>query len=51
MKETELIPHLFRTEYRKIVSVLCKLFGIEHIEIAEDLVSDTFLLLQQNYGD
>ena len=43
MKERELIPHLFRTEYRKIVSVLCYLFGIEHIEIAEDIVSDTFL--------
>jgi RNA polymerase sigma-70 factor (ECF subfamily) len=43
MNHTELIPHLFRTEYRKIVSVLCKLFGIEHIEIAEDIVSDSFL--------
>ncbi len=43
MKEQELIPHLFRTEYRKIVSVLCYLFGIEHIETAEDIVSDTFL--------
>ncbi len=43
MDETDLIPHLFRTEYRKIVAVLGKLFGIEHIEIAEDIVSDTFL--------
>ncbi|GAA3945711.1 RNA polymerase subunit sigma [Chitinophaga oryziterrae] len=43
MEEKELIPRLFRTEYRKIVSVLCYLFGIEHIEIAEDIVSDTFL--------
>ena len=50
MKETELIPHLFRTEYRKIVSVLCKLFGIEHIEIAEDIVSDTFLLATELWG-
>lgn len=38
-----LIPHLFRTEYRNIVSVLSYLFGIQHIEVAEDLVSDTFL--------
>ena len=30
-------------EYRNIVSVLCYLFGIDHIETAEDLVSDTFL--------
>ena len=44
MNKQALIPHLFRTEYRKIVSVLCYLFGIEHIEIAEDIVSDTFLL-------
>jgi len=34
---TELIPNLFRTEYRKIVSVLTKTFGFERIEIAEDI--------------
>jgi len=43
MEQKELIPHLFRTEYRKITAVLCKHFGIEHIEIAEDIASDTFL--------
>ncbi len=43
MEQQDLIPHLFRTEYRKITAVLCKLFGIEHIEIAEDIASDTFL--------
>lgn len=41
--ERELIPHLFRTEFRKITAVLCKLFGIEHIEVAEDITSETFL--------
>lgn len=50
MQENELIPHLFRTEYRKIVSVLGKLFGIEHIAIAEDIVSDTFLLAAETWG-
>ena len=50
MKQAELIPHLFRTEYRKIVAVLCKLFGIAHIEIAEDIVSDTFLLASELWG-
>jgi len=50
MDHGELIPHLFRTEYRKIVSVLYKLFGIEHIEIAEDIVSDTFLLASELWG-
>ncbi|GLU57322.1 RNA polymerase sigma factor [Dyadobacter frigoris] len=44
MEKQQLIPHLFRTEYRKITSVLCKRFGIEHIEMAEDIASDTFLL-------
>jgi RNA polymerase sigma factor (sigma-70 family) len=43
MQRQELIPHLFRTESGKITTVLCKLFGIEHIEIAEDITSETFL--------
>lgn len=43
MEQQELIPHLFRTEFRKITAVLCKLFGIAHIEMAEDIASDTFL--------
>ena len=41
---------MFRTEYRKIVVVLCKLFGIEHIEIAEDIASDTFLAASELWG-
>jgi RNA polymerase sigma factor (sigma-70 family) len=49
MKQGELIPHLFRTEARKITTVLCKLFGIEHIETAEDIVSDTFLSALENW--
>ncbi len=43
MQQPELIPHLFRTEFRKITSVLCKHFGIDHIETAEDIASETFL--------
>ncbi len=50
MKENELIPQLFKTEYRKIISVLCKLFGIVHIEIAEDITNDTFLLASETWG-
>ncbi len=50
MQEKDLIPHLFKTEFRKIISVLCKLFGMEHIEIAEDIVSDTFLLASETWG-
>lgn len=43
MEQPDLIPHLFRTEFRKITAVLAKLFGIEHIEIAQDIASETFL--------
>ncbi|MDB5130678.1 MAG: sigma-70 family polymerase sigma factor [Mucilaginibacter sp.] len=42
-KQQELIPHLFRTEFRKIAAVLCKTFGMEHIEAAEDIAGETFL--------
>ena len=44
MNHSLLIPHLFRTEFRKITAVLTRLFGIAHIETAEDIASDTFLL-------
>ena len=49
MQQQELIPHLFRTEFRKIIAVLCKHFGIAHIEIAEDIASDTFLSAVENW--
>ena len=50
MKEQELLPHLFRTEYRKIISVLCKLFGFNSIGIAEDITSETFLTATQTWA-
>jgi RNA polymerase sigma factor (sigma-70 family) len=50
MKNQELIPHLFRTEYRKIVAVLCKRFGFDEIETAEDIASDTFLTATQTWA-
>jgi RNA polymerase sigma factor (sigma-70 family) len=43
MDQQTLIPHLFRTEFRKITAVLVKLFGIDHLGVAEDIASDTFL--------
>ena len=50
MEQQELIPHLFRIEYRKIVSVLCRRFGFDQIEVAEDIASDTFLTAAQTWG-
>ncbi len=47
MQQPALIPHLFRTEYRKIVAVLGKRFGFSAIETAEDIASDTFMLAVQ----
>jgi RNA polymerase sigma-70 factor (ECF subfamily) len=50
MDHNELIPHLFRTEYRKIVSVLCRRFGFDQIETAEDIAGDTFLTAAQTWS-
>src|SRR5579859_5291093 len=50
LKQQELIPHLFRTEYRKIVAVLAGLFGFHQIEIAEDIAADTFLIAIETWG-
>jgi predicted RNA polymerase sigma factor len=52
MIDKELIPQLFKTEYRKIISVLCKLFGpaLSGIQIAEDITNDTFLLASETWG-
>jgi len=50
MEQSTLLPNLFRTEYRKMVAVLCALFGMEHIETAEDIVSDTFLTATETWS-
>ena len=50
MEQHELLPHLFRTEYRKIVSVLCRYFGFDQIETAEDITSETFAAAAQTWG-
>jgi RNA polymerase sigma factor (sigma-70 family) len=49
MLQDQLLPHLYRTEYRKIIAVLARLFGFEHIQIAEDIASDTFLLASETW--
>ena len=50
MNQTELLPDLFRSEYRNIVSVLTYSFGIKHVELAEDIVSDTFLSATEDWS-
>ena len=50
MGENDLIPDLFRTEYQKITAVIVHRFGIDHIEVAEDIVSDTFLTATESWS-
>lgn len=46
----DLLPHLFRQEYAKMTAVLCRHFGLQHIEIAEDIASETFLKASENWA-
>jgi RNA polymerase sigma factor (sigma-70 family) len=39
----QVLPQLFRLEYTKMTAILCRHFGLEQLEIAEDIVSETFL--------
>src|ERR1044071_160375 len=48
--EQDLLPNLFRSEYQKIVAVLVRRFGITHMEVAEDIVSDTFLTATESWS-
>ena len=50
MQEKELLPHLFRTEYRKIIAVLARYYGLEQLSIAEDIASETFLTAAETWG-
>lgn len=45
-----LLSGLFRQEYPKMTAVLCRRFGLEHIEIAEDIISDAFLKASENWA-
>lgn len=46
----ELLSHLFRQEYVKMTAVLCRHFGLHHIEIAEDIASETFLTASEHWA-
>ncbi len=46
----QLVPHLFRTEYSKITAVLCRRFGFDKIEVAEDIASETFLAALETWS-
>src|ERR1700755_2648615 len=48
--EEDFLKHLFQQEFTKMVAVISNLYGLQHIEIAEDIVSETFLLAAETWG-
>ncbi len=40
---SQIVDHLFRHESGKMVAVLTKFFGFEHVQLAEDIVQETLL--------
>jgi len=50
MDNRELIPQLYRQEYSKMVSLLCNRFGMDQMDAAEDIVSETFLAAAETWG-
>ena len=41
--EKQLLAEIFKTEYSNLVAVLCHYYGVTDIQVAEDIVSETFL--------
>ena len=46
----EPLKALFQQEFAKLVAGISKRFGLQHIELAEDIVSETFLLAAETWG-
>ena len=42
-KSEQIVEHLFRKEYGKLVAILTRLFGTSHIQLAEDIVQETLI--------
>jgi RNA polymerase sigma-70 factor (ECF subfamily) len=45
----ESLKELFQQEFAKMVAVISNLFGLQHMETAEDIVSDTFLTAAEEW--
>ena len=41
---------LFQQEFSKMVAVISKIFGLQYLGTAEDIVSETFLTAAENWG-
>lgn len=44
-----MIDHLFRHQYGKMVSILTRIFGLQHLETIEDAVQDTFVVAMKSW--
>lgn len=44
------LRQLFQQEFAKMVAVISRIYGLQHIELAEDIVSETFLLASETWG-
>src|ERR1700722_11133464 len=50
MDQSKLIPQLYRQEFARMVALICNRLGIEQIDAAEDIVSETFLAAAETWG-
>jgi RNA polymerase sigma factor (sigma-70 family) len=46
---TDKYKQLFQQEFSKMVAVISRQFGLQHIEMAEDIVGDTFLTAMEEW--
>ena len=51
MKDEQELKQLFQKEFSKMVAVISNLFGLQHIETAEDIVSETFLQATESWKE
>jgi RNA polymerase sigma-70 factor (ECF subfamily) len=50
MEEERGLADLFQREFAKMVAVISRTFGLQHIQLAEDLVSETFLQAAETWS-
>lgn len=49
MQQTDILPHLFRQEFSNITAVLAAKIGMDQLERAEDIASETFLAAMETW--
>src|SRR5689334_5946539 len=49
--EEEDLRYLFQQDFTKMVAVISRMYGLQYIETAEDIVSETFLLATETWKE